>query len=159
MIDPGETVSATLKREFGEEALNTIEKNPTAREIIEKQLNELFAHGVEIYKGYVDDPRNTDNAWYCSLSLLALSSLCVIQSHILPNSEKERCVIILFRGRMETVAVNFHDEDGKTFSKFTLQAGDDAGAVKWMTLDSDLVLYASHIQFLKVVAEKRGAYF
>lgn len=57
------------------------------------------------------------------------------------------------------MAVNFHDEDGKTFSKFILQAGDDAGAVKWMTLDSELVLYASHIQFLKAVAEKRGAAF
>jgi ADP-ribose pyrophosphatase len=68
-------------------------------------------------------------------------------------------VYMLDFGRMETVAVNFHDEDGKTFSKFPLQAGDDAGAVKWMTLDSDLVLYASHTQFLKLVAERHGAAF
>lgn len=26
-------------------------------------LLDLFAAGVEIYTGYVDDPRNTDNAW------------------------------------------------------------------------------------------------
>jgi ADP-ribose pyrophosphatase len=60
---------------------------------------------------------------------------------------------------METVAVNFHDEDGKTFSKFILQAGDDAGAVKWMTLDSEITLYASHIHFLKAVANLRDAAF
>lgn len=34
----------------------------------------------QIYKGYVDDPRNTDNAW------------------------------------METVAFNFHDENGTVFT-------------------------------------------
>ena len=27
------------------------------------QLNTLFESGTEIYRGYVDDPRNTDNAW------------------------------------------------------------------------------------------------
>ena len=27
------------------------------------QLNTLFKNGTEIYRGYVDDPRNTDNAW------------------------------------------------------------------------------------------------
>lgn len=94
MIEPGETVSTTLKREFGEEALNTIEKDPTAREMIEKQLNELFAHGVEIYKGYVDDPRNTDNAWYCFF--VFGFSFSVIQLNCVSNSEKSHCVIVVF---------------------------------------------------------------
>ena len=40
-----------------------------------------------MYRGYVDDPRNTDNAW------------------------------------METVAVNFHDENGDSVAKFNLHAG------------------------------------
>ena len=40
---------------------------------------------IQVYKGYVDDPRNTDNAW------------------------------------METVAMNFHDEDGSGFGSFTLE--------------------------------------
>ena len=39
---------------------------------------------VKIYKGYVDDSRNTDNAW------------------------------------METVAYNFHDEDGSILSDFKM---------------------------------------
>lgn len=53
MVDPGEQVSVTLKREFIEEALNGKMK--------ESELDEFFANGSEIYKGYVDDPRNTDN--------------------------------------------------------------------------------------------------
>lgn len=55
MVDPGEKVSTTLKREFMEEALNTF----GGQTVIE----EFFSTGVEIYKGYVDDYRNTDNAW------------------------------------------------------------------------------------------------
>lgn len=54
MIDKGESASAAVIREFIEEALGgtTIEK-----------LTLLWKNGHEIYKGYVDDPRNTDNAW------------------------------------------------------------------------------------------------
>ncbi len=55
MVDSGENVSTTLKREFIEEALNG--------KIQESELNEFFSNGSEIYKGYVDDPRNTDNSW------------------------------------------------------------------------------------------------
>lgn len=58
MVDPGEQVSVTLKREFIEEALNG--------KLDETELNGFFANGAEIYKGYVDDPRNTDNGeWKC----------------------------------------------------------------------------------------------
>lgn len=53
MVDPGEQVSVTLKREFIEEALNG--------KIQESDLDEFFKDGAEIYAGYVDDPRNTDN--------------------------------------------------------------------------------------------------
>lgn len=61
MVDAGEPVSVTLKREFKEEAANC----PTDEEKVEMELltEELFECGEEIYKGYVDDPRNTDNAW------------------------------------------------------------------------------------------------
>lgn len=63
MVDAGETVSATLKREFGEEALNSIEATEQEKKEIETQINELFKAGDQMYAGYVDDPRNTDNAW------------------------------------------------------------------------------------------------
>jgi len=61
MVDAGEKVSQTLKREFTEEAG---EVAPEHREAFQKHINELFeSNGVEVYRGYVDDPRNTDQAW------------------------------------------------------------------------------------------------
>uniref|UniRef100_A0A1B6KX32 Nudix hydrolase domain-containing protein n=1 Tax=Graphocephala atropunctata TaxID=36148 RepID=A0A1B6KX32_9HEMI len=56
MVHPGETVVAAGKREFFEEVL-AYEINSSG------VLHKFFNDGVEIYKGYVDDPRNTDNAW------------------------------------------------------------------------------------------------
>ncbi|CAF0784122.1 unnamed protein product [Rotaria sordida] len=56
MIDPGEHALAAVKREFIEEALNS---NPD----VIKQVDKLFKKANSVYKGYVDDPRNTDNAW------------------------------------------------------------------------------------------------
>ncbi|XP_077995525.1 ADP-ribose pyrophosphatase, mitochondrial-like [Glandiceps talaboti] len=63
MVDSGDTVSATLKREFGEEAMNSMEAPDSEKKVIEKAVSELFKCGREVYRGYVDDPRNTDNAW------------------------------------------------------------------------------------------------
>lgn len=68
MRDPGEVITKTLVREFAEEALdyslkydknNNLEKNGE----VEKKLDSFFKNGTLVYKGYVDDPRNTDNAW------------------------------------------------------------------------------------------------
>lgn len=47
MVDYGERVSNTLRREFKEEAGIELD----------------FAEAELVYQGYVDDPRNTDNAW------------------------------------------------------------------------------------------------
>nr|XP_022342369.1 ADP-ribose pyrophosphatase, mitochondrial-like isoform X2 [Crassostrea virginica] len=63
MVDAGEVVTATVRREFGEEALNSMEMSPEEKKRLEKELDQLFSTGREIYRGYVDDPRNTDNAW------------------------------------------------------------------------------------------------
>lgn len=124
MVDPGEKLSAALKREFGEEALNSLQKTAAEKEEMEKQLNRLFNqdHFV-VHKGYVDDPRNTDNAW------------------------------------METEAVNYHDETGETMDNLPLEAGDDAGKVKWVDISENLKLYANHAEFVRLVAEKRGAHW
>ncbi|XP_048365454.1 ADP-ribose pyrophosphatase, mitochondrial isoform X2 [Sphaerodactylus townsendi] len=124
MVDPGEKLSATLKREFAEEALNSLQKSGAEKETLEKQLNSLFSQDhFEVYKGYVDDPRNTDNAW------------------------------------METEAVNYHDESGEIMDNLNLEAGDDAGKVKWVDIGERLKLYASHADFVRRVAEKRGAHW
>ena len=81
MVDPGESVSLTLKREFTEETGNL------TGDLAQRQralADELFgAGGVTVFSGYVDDPRNTDNAWmesvavhfHCSWELGALLPL------------------------------------------------------------------------------------
>jgi len=62
MVDSGETVSLTVKREFEEEAGN-LAIYPEQQALFKASLDALFDRGKEIYRGYVDDPRNTDNAW------------------------------------------------------------------------------------------------
>ncbi len=120
MCDPGELVSNTMKREFMEEALNSDEMSPQELKDYGQKLMSIFSEGVQVFKGYVDDPRNTDNAW------------------------------------METVAYNFHDQT-KLFSQIKLQAGDDAKRVQWLDINSELVLYASHLSFIKHVARLHNA--
>lgn len=124
MVDPGEQVSLTLQREFSEEALNSLSLSPSQKAKIHERITNLFkSPGFQVYKGYVDDPRNTDNAW------------------------------------METVAVNFHDDSGDSVSELPLQAGDDAGQVQWVDVDSSVALYASHSYFLELVAKERKAHW
>ncbi|XP_036945733.1 ADP-ribose pyrophosphatase, mitochondrial isoform X1 [Acanthopagrus latus] len=124
MVDPGEQVSLTLQREFSEEAMNSLVVPPAERAKIHERITKLFkSPGFQVFKGYVDDPRNTDNAW------------------------------------METVAVNFHDESGNSVSELPLQAGDDAGQVQWVDVDSSFPLYASHSHFLELVAKERKAHW
>ena len=48
MVDPGDTVSATLKKEFGEEAMNSLEANPDEKKKIEEQINQLFSQGEKV---------------------------------------------------------------------------------------------------------------
>ncbi|KAG8511645.1 ADP-ribose pyrophosphatase, mitochondrial [Galemys pyrenaicus] len=124
MVDPGEKISATLKREFGEEALNSLQKSSAEKRELEEQLHKLFSQKhLVIYQGYVDDPRNTDNAW------------------------------------IETEAVNYHDKTGEIMDNLILEAGDDAGKVKWVDISDKLKLYASHSQFIKIVTEKQDAHW
>lgn len=63
MVDPGEMVTSTLKREFMEEALNIMECDSAKIEKSNALIDKFFDEGEDIYCGYVDDPRNTDNAW------------------------------------------------------------------------------------------------
>ncbi|XP_061893301.1 ADP-ribose pyrophosphatase, mitochondrial isoform X2 [Entelurus aequoreus] len=124
MVDPGEQISLTLQREFSEEALNSLAVPPSERENIRQRINRLFqSGGFQVFEGYVDDPRNTDNAW------------------------------------METVAINFHDENGNCVSELPLQAGDDAGQVQWVDVDSSFLLYASHSHLLQMVVTERNAHW
>ena len=119
MVDEGETVSETLKREFMEEAC-AVNAHAT-KESNKKLVNDLFKSGVVVYQGYVDDPRNTDNAW------------------------------------METTAYHFHC-DHKQARLLKLEAGDDAGKVKWVDISADSAdynhLYASHRDWVEIVERR-----
>ena len=114
MVDSGEAVSSTVRREFAEEAGAL--QDASLRAKFSALSDELFASGGEVvYRGYVDDPRNTDNAW------------------------------------METAAMHFHCS-AELGALMPLEAGDDAGQVKWVTIDDSLTLYASHRDWVEVVA-------
>jgi len=123
MVDPGEKVSVTVKREFMEEALDSTGAAKENVENLTAMVDKFFEGGEEVYRGYVDDPRNTDNAW------------------------------------METVAFNFHDPSGQEVGQLPLQAGDDAGAIQWMPLNKEVILYASHKDFVEKVVEKLEAHW
>lgn len=123
MVDPGELVTSTLRREFCEEALDSLALSSERKNELEKSLQAFFSKGTEVYKGYVDDPRNTDNSW------------------------------------METVACNFHDEEGCGAGRLALRAGDDAAAVRWTDIEACLPLYASHADLVQRVARLHGAHW
>ena len=60
---------------------------------------------------------------------------------------------------MESVAINVHDESGEAFCKFQLKAGDDAGAVQWLTISRNIELYASHKRIIEKAASFHFAYW
>lgn len=55
MVDPGESVSVTVRREFTEEAGNLTD--PLKKQMFEQMTDQLFKSGEMVYRGYVDDPR------------------------------------------------------------------------------------------------------
>jgi len=90
MVDPGERVSATLKREFAEEAAASTDA--AARADMERALNRIFATGEPIYEGYVDDPRNTDNAWIETTAHLFLVDEATASKFTLTSGDDARAV-------------------------------------------------------------------
>jgi len=62
MVDEGEAVSDTVRREFSEEA-GALSDPGEARHFVELTETLFNSGGTTVYRGYVDDPRNTDNAW------------------------------------------------------------------------------------------------
>lgn len=59
MVDPGDTVTNTLKKEFGEEALNSLEVSPEENKRIQESLEHLFHHGTMVIVDY--ESHNTQN--------------------------------------------------------------------------------------------------
>lgn len=116
----GQSVPATLKKEFLEEALK-YESNPALSKTLREKIEYFFDKGGEsVYIGYVDDPRNTDNAW------------------------------------METDCQHLH-MNSDLASQLPLLGGDDASIAMWKDVDSNLKLYASHLDWVRKVMEKMKA--
>jgi len=61
MVDHGEKISGTLARELAEETLGKDEHAQAGAQ--ERKLQQMFERATPVYRGYVDDPRNTDNSW------------------------------------------------------------------------------------------------
>ena len=59
MVDPDEDVYRACKREFLEEVFDIDEASPEEKVKLKSAIDELFGNPIDIYKGYVDDPRNT----------------------------------------------------------------------------------------------------
>ncbi|KAL5271968.1 hypothetical protein ACHWQZ_G000234 [Mnemiopsis leidyi] len=68
-IIEGEKLVDTLEREFSEEALGSLDMTEEKRKECMAMVEKHFGLGINVYKGYVDDPSNTDNAWYETTAL------------------------------------------------------------------------------------------
>ena len=87
MVDDGDTVSKTLEKEFGEEAarLDSEEDKQNLKDIFTNPQRQHF-----VYRGYVDDPRNTDNAW---METTACAFLCTPkQANLLKFETQAVCI-------------------------------------------------------------------
>lgn len=147
MVERGDTVSLTLRKEFNEEALgNTLGTGDaeyasgehdcgsvkskedadyvTKIAALQGEVNKLFGSGTMVYKGWVDDPRNTDWAW------------------------------------METSAYHFHIPDDSPLHDIELRPATDATGAKWYKLsgpDALRKLYASHGEFVLNAVRERAS--
>lgn len=53
MVDPGEEVSVTLKREFSEEAMGSLDASKDEVEKIRSEVNNAFSNGREVGFGFM----------------------------------------------------------------------------------------------------------
>ena len=60
MVEHGETVCQTIRNELNQEVCNNMNPNNGSKEI--DKIFETIKETI-IYRGYVDDPRNTDSRW------------------------------------------------------------------------------------------------
>lgn len=72
MVEAGDTVSGTLKKEFGEEALNSLEASEKEKKEIEQQINQLFKAG--------------DKVWHHTSPVHTMYVECIHKNECLPKS-------------------------------------------------------------------------
>jgi ADP-ribose pyrophosphatase len=96
MVEPGEEMSLTAKREFGEEALNSLEMSEDSRTDLSVKLESFFKDSHCIYEGYVDDPRNTDNAWMVTKCFLWHDNKGHVMSNFELNAGDDACEVMWY---------------------------------------------------------------
>lgn len=116
-VDGGH-ISMTLAREFTEEALSA--HAPDAGAGID--VAGFFETGTVIYKGYVDDPRNTDDAWMET----TVSSIVDVDGSFLASC-------------------GFDAGTGRVYA-----GGDDATHVQMVPYTPGLKMFAGHADFLRL---------
>lgn len=133
---------------------------------------------LQVYKGYVDDPRNTDNAWMETVAVnfhddtgevfsefkLQVSNLFRLFSCEVSRSVSVDIHIWLYIVCKENVFLIALKNCDKIlflclFFFFGPQAGDDAAAVRWQRVSGNIPLFASHVSILEKVAKMRNAAF
>ena len=139
MIDKGETPEQCIKREFGEEALGIPEQKhdgdddsssksgATAEQ--QRVLDAIFAPSNTrcVYRGYVDDARNTDNAWMETAAF----------AYDLPRSVSDEQAERLFVGGSDASAVKW------------VECGEEGERLPQ--------LYASHGALVKLALQQRAS--
>lgn len=114
MVDPGESITATLKREFQEEA-------SAGQAVISPKLTQCFDKAVELYRGMVNDPRNTNNAWMETVvKLVDITDLDPSELHLQHGSDarnvywadvifKDGEIVVLVDGNAEKLYASHAD--------------------------------------------------
>ena len=114
------------------------------RKHFEAMRDELFdpSNAREVYRGYVDDPRNTNNAWMETVAM-----------HFHCRREHARAPPPTGLPPLSGAPGRRRDELGEMLK---LCAGDDAAAVRWLEIgdhaDDYQKLYASHKDMVDEIA-------
>ncbi|XP_021505346.2 transient receptor potential cation channel subfamily M member 2 isoform X4 [Meriones unguiculatus] len=118
--EPGEMLPRKLKRVLRQEFWVAFET--------------LLMQGTEVYKGYVDDPRNTDNAWIETVA---------VSIHFQGQNDVE----------LKRLEENLHTHDPKESASVL------GMSTEWQVVDRRIPLYANHKTILQKVASLFGAHF
>jgi len=63
MVDSGEDSVQAATREFLEETMDSENLSADQMNHLKQRVGKVLSKSEVVYQGYVDDPRNTDNAW------------------------------------------------------------------------------------------------
>jgi len=168
MVDPGESGLKTAIREFHEEAAN--EATDVSLEDITAILSDL---GRLIYRGLVDDPRNTDDAWMeTEAYLIDLSNPTGSKTMVTVPEGTAARVAFQHNGKQYEANVPSGLKPGEKFltivprsslfrkvqkAAMLGRAGDDAGAARWVKLaDAAAGSITWHTKDVDAASQKMG---